>query len=191
MAADTITGEVKRRSTWTMFMGFLIALLGLFLIVYPFAAGAVTTVLLGWILIFVGIAQFVFALHSRSAGKFFLKALMGVLYGLCGIVLAFFPVAGLAALTALLAALLSMYAILLIAIAFQIRPVSGWGWFLADGIASLLVGVLILARWPASSLWAIGTLVGFAVLTSGLTRIFIASGIRGGASAVENVVRHA
>jgi hypothetical protein len=29
MATDTITGEVKRRSTWTMFMGLLIAALGL------------------------------------------------------------------------------------------------------------------------------------------------------------------
>lgn len=191
MAADTIAGEAKQRSTWTMFMGFLIAALGLFLIVYPFAAGAITIVLLGWILIFVGIAQFVFAFHSRSAGRFLLKALMGVLYGLCGIVLAFFPVAGLAALTAVLATLLLMYAVCLLTVAFQIRPVSGWRWFLADGLASLLLGVLILARWPASSLWAIGTLIGVAVLTSGLTRIFIASAIRGGASAVENVVRHA
>lgn len=191
MPGDTITGEVKKRSAWTMFMGFLIAVLGLFLIVYPFVAGAITTVLLGWILIFVGIAQFVFALHSRSAGRFFLKVLLGVLFGLCGIVLAFFPVAGLAALTGLLATLLLMYAVLLIAIAFQIRPISAWGWFLADGIASLLLGILILAKWPSSSAWAIGTLVGIAVLTSGITRICIASGIRGGASAVENVVRHA
>jgi uncharacterized membrane protein HdeD (DUF308 family) len=191
MPEDTITGEVKKRSTWTMFMGFLIAALGLFLIVYPFAAGAITTVLLGWVLIFVGIAQFVFALHSRSAGRFFLKVLLGVLYGLCGIVLAFFPVTGLAVLTALLAALLVMHAVVLMAIAFQIRPVSGWGWFLADGIASLLLGILIFAKWPSSSVWAIGTLVGVAVLTSGITRIFIASGIRGGASAVQNAVRHA
>jgi len=191
MSADTITGEVKKRASWTMFMGFLIAVLGLFLIVYPFLAGAITAVLLGWILIFVGIAQFIFALHSRSAGRFLLKVLLGVLFGLCGIVLAFFPIAGLAVLTGLLAALLLMHAVLLIAIAFQIRPLRGWVWFLADGLASLLLGVLILAKWPSSSLWAIGTLVGIAVLASGITRICIASGIRGGASAVGNVVRHA
>lgn len=191
MSADTITGEVKKRTAWTMFMGFLIAVLGLFLIVYPFIAGAITAVLLGWILIFVGIAQFIFALHSRSAGRFFLKVLLCVLFGLYGIVLAFFPIAGLAVLTGLLAALLLMHAVLLIAIGFQIRPIRGWGWFLADGIGSLLLGILILAKWPSSSLWAIGTLVGIAVLVSGITRICIASGIRSGASAVENLVRPA
>jgi uncharacterized membrane protein HdeD (DUF308 family) len=73
------TGEVKKRTAWTMFMGFLIAVLGLFLIVYPFIAGAITAVLLGWILIFVGIAQFIFPLHSGSAGRIFLKVLLGVL----------------------------------------------------------------------------------------------------------------
>jgi uncharacterized membrane protein HdeD (DUF308 family) len=191
MSADTITGEVKKRTAWTMFMGFLIAVLGLFLIVYPFIAGAITAVLLGWILIFVGLAQFIFALHSRSAGRFFLKVLLGVLFGLYGIVLAFFPIAGLAVLTGLLAALLLMHAVLLIAIGFQVRPIRGWGWFLADGIGSLLLGILILAKWPSSSLWAIGTLVGIAVLVSGITRICIASGIRSGASAVENLVRPA
>jgi uncharacterized membrane protein HdeD (DUF308 family) len=115
MSADTITGEVKKRAAWTMFMGFLIAVLGLFLIVYPFLAGAITAALLGWILIFVGIAQVIFALHSRSAGRFFLKVLLGVLFGLWGIVLAFFPIAGLAVLTGLLATLLLIHAVLVIA----------------------------------------------------------------------------
>src|SRR5215471_701397 len=123
MSTQSITSDIKKRSTWSILMGILTAVLGVFLIAYPLATATITTVLLGWILIFVGIAQFVFALHSRTAGRFFLKALMGVLYGLGGIVLAFFPVAGLAALTALLAALLLLYAILLMAIAFQIRPV--------------------------------------------------------------------
>lgn len=35
--------------------------------------------LLGWTLIFAGIAQFVFALHSQTPGNFFLKSLGGAL----------------------------------------------------------------------------------------------------------------
>ena len=94
--------DVKNRSGWSIFMGVLSAVLGLFLIAYPLATATITTVLLGWTLIFVGIAQFVFALHSLTPGKFFLKILAAALYGITGIALAFAPIAGVEALTALL-----------------------------------------------------------------------------------------
>jgi len=53
------------------------------------------------------------------------------------------------------------------------------------------MGILVLAKWPSSSVWAIGTLVGVAVLMGGISRIVIASKIRNGASSVENAVRAA
>jgi uncharacterized membrane protein HdeD (DUF308 family) len=188
---ETITGEVKRRSTWTIIMGIVIVLLGIVLIAHPFAAATIMTLMLGWALILVGVAQFVFALHSHTVGRFFLKALYAVLFVIAGIALAFFPVAGLATLTAMLGAFLLIEAGVLIVTAFHMRPGRGWGWFLFDGLASLLLGILILAHWPSSSIWAIGTLVGFAVLMSGFSRIMIASRIRGGASAAEEYMRHA
>lgn len=72
--------------------------------------------------------------------------------------------------------------------AFQMKPLDGWGWFLADAIASLLLGILIFAKWPNSSLWAIGTLVGVAVLIGGISRIMIAAKIRSGAGQVERLI---
>lgn len=190
MATNSITGEVKRRSTWTIVMGIVIVLLGLLLIAHPFAAATLMTLMLGWVLILVGVAQFVFALHSGSAGRFFLKALSAVLFILAGIALAFFPVTGLATLTVLLGIFLLIEAGVLMVTAFHMRPIKGWGWFLFDGLASLLLGVLILAHWPSSTVWAIGTLIGFAVLMSGFTRLMIASRIRGGASAAEQFLKH-
>jgi uncharacterized membrane protein HdeD (DUF308 family) len=75
--------------------------------------------------------------------------------------------------------------------AFQMRPVDGWGWFLFDGIVTLLLGILILDRWPSSSLWAIGTLVGVAVLVGGISRIMIAGKIRRAAGVVGGDIRRA
>jgi uncharacterized membrane protein HdeD (DUF308 family) len=188
MSAQNLTGEIKNRSAWSIVMGLLTAALGVFLIVYPLATATITTVLLGWALIFVGIAQFVFALHSQTIGKFFLRAFLSVLYGLCGIALAFFPIAGVVALTALLGTLLLIHAGVATATAFQMRPVEGWGWFLFDAITSLLMGILIFAKWPSASLWAIGTLIGVSVLTSGISRIMIATKIRSGASNMERSI---
>jgi uncharacterized membrane protein HdeD (DUF308 family) len=191
MSTQSLTDEVKKRSAWSIFMGIVTAALGCFLIVYPMATAAITTVLLGWALIFVGLAQFVFALYSQTIGNFFLKVLLSLLYGICGIALAFFPIAGVAALTGVLGTLLLIQAGLLTATAFQLRPVDGWGWFLFDAATNLLLGILILAKWPSSSVWAIGTLVGVSVLMSGISRIMIATKIRSGAAKVEHFVRAA
>src|SRR5258708_14131552 len=122
MPAQSLTNEIRNRSAWSIVMGFVTAALGVFLIVYPLVTATITTVLLGWALIFVGISQFVFALHSQTVGKFFLRALLSVLYGFCGIALALFPIAGVVALTALLGTLLLFHAAVPTATAFQMAP---------------------------------------------------------------------
>jgi uncharacterized membrane protein HdeD (DUF308 family) len=191
MTTQSLTEEVKKRSAWSIFMGIVTAALGVFLIVYPLATATITTVLLGWALIFVGIAQFVFALYSQTVGNFFLKVLLSLLFVICGSGLAFFPIAGVATLTAVLGTLLLMQAGLQTATAFQLRPLNGWGWFLFDAASSLLLAILILAKWPSSSIWAIGTLVGVSIFMSGISRIMIATQIRGGADNVERFIRAA
>ena len=100
-------------------------------------------------LIFAGIAQFVFALYSQQAG---LLVFQGVLQAI---------------------------------VAFQLRPVEGWGWFLVDAVCELVLGVMILASWPSSTAWAIRTLVGASILVNGISRIAVASKIRSGATRVQ------
>jgi uncharacterized membrane protein HdeD (DUF308 family) len=188
MSSQSLTDDVKKRSAWSIAMGVLTAVLGVFLILYPFATAMITTVLLGWILVLVGVAQFVFALHTQTVGNFFLKILLGILYVVAGIALAFLPIESVIVLTGVLGTLLLVQAGLLTVTAFQMKPLDGWGWYLADAIASLLLGVLIFVKWPNSSLWAIGTLVGVAVLMGGIARIMIAAKIRSGAGQVERYI---
>ena len=189
MPSPSLIQEVKNRSGWSIFMGVLSAALGLFLIAYPLATATITTVVLGWTLIFVSIAQFVFALHSQTPGNFFLKVLAGGLYGITGIALAFAPMAGVEALTVLLGTLLLVQAGLATVTAFQIRPLDGWGWYLFDAIVSLALGMLIIVKWPSSSVWAIGTLVGAAVLMAGIARSVVASKVRSGAGKVDRAIQ--
>jgi uncharacterized membrane protein HdeD (DUF308 family) len=47
------------------------------------------------------------------------------------------------------------------------RATRGWGWGLANGIVTLLLGVLILTMSPAGLLSVIGLLVGISFLFSG------------------------
>jgi uncharacterized membrane protein HdeD (DUF308 family) len=190
-SVQSLTEEVKKHFTWSIFMGLLSAALGVFLIIYPLATTIMTTVLLGWALIFVGLTQLIFALHSQTVGNYYLKVLLSVLYGICGIWLAFFPVASMPALTGILGTLLLIQAAIQTATALQLRPVDGWGWFQADAVTSLLLSILILARWPFNSIGGITSLFGIAVLVGGISRIMIALKIRSGIINVDHVVQRA
>jgi len=190
MTAHDAVGGIKSRSGWAIFMGVVTAALGVFLMVYPFITATLTTIVLGWTFILVGIAQFVFALNSEGLGQFFWKVLSGLVYVGAGIMLAAMPVQGVAALTGVVGSLFVAQAVLQSIVAFRVRPMQGWGWNLFDALCSLVLGVLILVQWPSSSVWTIGTLVGASVLVSGISRIIVASTIRGGVSHIERLAHH-
>jgi uncharacterized membrane protein HdeD (DUF308 family) len=42
---------------------------------------------------------------------------------------------------------------------------------------TLLLGILIWARWPFSSVWAIGTLIGVSLIFSGISRLMLSSAV--------------
>ncbi len=180
-----ISSEVKSRAGWGIFLGILTAALGVLLIAYPLATATVTAFLLGCILVVVGVIDIVLALRAHTAGSFFLRLILGVIYGFVGVLMILFPLWGVAVLTIVLGLMLLIEAGFATALAFQMRPLSGWGWFLFDGIICAILGILILAHWPSSAIWAIGTLVGAAVLIRGITRIALSAGLRRAAANVE------
>jgi uncharacterized membrane protein HdeD (DUF308 family) len=49
--------------------------------------------------------------------------------------------------------------------------VAGAGWWVMDGIVTLLLGILVLAQWPVSGLWTIGFYVGITLLMHGFSWI--------------------
>ncbi len=181
-----LSSELKSRAGWGIFLGFLITGLGLVLLLYPLLTATLTAVVIGCVLVVVGVAEMVAAFRAHTVGAVFLRMLLGVAFFLGGLFLLFFPLSGVAVLTVGLGAMLLAEGLLTIILAFQTRPSAGWGWLLFDAAVSLLLGVLILAHWPGSSLWAIGTLVGVAVLIRGITRIALSMMLRTAASAVES-----
>jgi len=181
------TENVKSSAGWGIVLGIVTALLGVVLLAYPLFAGTITTMVIGWVLIFVAMLEVIQAFTGKSIGNFFGRLLLGLVYGYAGVQLLLHPLLGVAVLTIVLGTILLFEAGATAVWAFQVKPVSGWGWLLADAVITAILGLLILAHWPASSLWAIGTLVGVAVLVRGITRIAISTGVRGVAKRVEEI----
>jgi uncharacterized membrane protein HdeD (DUF308 family) len=178
MSTNTLSREVSKFTGWGIFMGLLTAVIGVAMIIYPMVTASVSVLFLGWALIFAGAAQLVFAFSSETPGSFFPKLLLGVLYGVAGLVLVAFPSAGVLTLTAAIGTMLVLQAGMELVLGFSLPSNGGRGWFVASAIASGLLGVLILAKWPISAVWTIGTLVGAAVLFSGISRIVVSAMVR-------------
>jgi len=179
--------DVKSGARWGIVLGILTAVLGLLLIAYPLFAATITTIFIGSILIIAGVFDLIQALRAHTVGAFFARLLLGLVYGLGGVVLLLNPLWGVAVLTVLLGVMLLFEAGATAVLAFQMKPVSGWSWLLFDAAITAILGGLILVHWPASSIWAIGTLVGAAVLIRGITRIALSTRLRRVTGRVEEI----
>ena len=173
-----LTGDIKSRAAWGIVLGILTAVLGLLLVVYPLFAAKVTTIVIGSILVIAGVFELIQALRAHTVGAFFMRLLLGVVYGFGGVVLLLNPLWGVAVLTVALGVMLVVEAGAAAVLAFQMKPISGWGWLLFDAAITAILGFLILAHWPASSIWAIGTLVGAALFIRGVTRVALSTRLR-------------
>jgi uncharacterized membrane protein HdeD (DUF308 family) len=151
---------------------------GILAIASPLAAGIAVSLIVAWLLVFSGCVHLVFSWHTRTAGAFLWEFLVGILYIFIGVYLLVHPVAGLRTLTLALAIYLFLEAILEFVLGFKLRPLPGSGWFLFDGIITLVLAVMIWRTWPSSSAWVIGILVGISMLFSGASRLMLSLAAR-------------
>jgi uncharacterized membrane protein HdeD (DUF308 family) len=163
---------------WFVGLGVLMVVLGMFAIAAPVIATVAVGLMVGWILMIGGIAQIIQAFGPGRWRGFFLHLLGGVLYLVVGALIVFDPLGGAVALTILLAAFLIVQGVFQIIFAWQLRPLSNWGWAMANGILSLVLGVLIWMEWPSSALWVLGLLVGIHLVFSGWALIMIGLSVR-------------
>jgi uncharacterized membrane protein HdeD (DUF308 family) len=167
-----------RSAGWSIFLGILLVLSGLFAIVVPFFAGVAASVFFGWLVLFAGIAHLIYAWSERGAGAILWEVLIGIVYVIAGLYMLVLPVAGVVALTLVLAFYIAVEGVFELVIFSLLRRLRGAVWFLIDGLVSLLLAALILFGWPSSSLWAVGTLVGISLLFSGIARLTLPLGLR-------------
>lgn len=170
---DALPADRGARSPWGWYVALGIALI----VLSAFAFGnllmaTVASVYFVGILMLVGaVLQIVHAFEVKRWGGFFLWLLSGLVYGLAGVLAFTNPLLAASALTLLLAASLIISGILRIVWSFALRRLSGWGWLLASGVITILVGLLFLMGWPENSLWLLGIVLAVDLAFQGVADI--------------------
>ena len=164
---------LQRSWGWLFGLGIVLVVLGVLAIALPAIATLAVGIFIGWLLVIGGVVQLAHAFGERRWRGFLLHFLGGLLYLVVGGLILTDPFRGALALTILLAAFLVVEGIFQVLLALRIRPFRNWGWVLASGLITLLLGILIFAGWPSTALWVIGLLVGIHLLTSGIALIML------------------
>jgi len=178
MAQSASVDVVKQASTVSILWGVLLIVLGMVAVGLPLLAAVAVTGLVAWLIVLAGVVHLVLAFRAHGAGSVIWKLLVGIAYLCFGGYLIVHPLVGVASLTLLLATLFLVEGVLDIILFFKMRPLQGSGWVLTDGLVTLLLGGMIYLQWPASSLWAIGTLVGISLIFSGVARVMMSLAVR-------------
>ncbi|MDR3754160.1 MAG: DUF308 domain-containing protein [Terracidiphilus sp.] len=171
MSDNSIATMEKHSIAWSKALSVLIIVAGIVAIVVPPAGGIAATLLIGWLLVFAGMAHLVFGWHTRKVGGLGWAMLLGLIYLLTGLYTLLHPLAGLAALTLLLGAYLSAQAILEFVLAWHLRRLGASAWLVFNGVVMLLLAAAIWSTWPSSSEWVIGTFLGVSLIFSGVGRL--------------------
>ncbi|HEY3450416.1 MAG TPA: DUF308 domain-containing protein [Myxococcales bacterium] len=137
---------------------------------------------LGILIAFSGLVQIGHALRYRKAGAATGTLLGGILSAVIGVLIAARPAAGLAAVTLLLIGYFFVSG-LFRTITSLLDRYPSWTWDLAYGLSAIVLGVVLVANWPASALWLVGTLVGLEI-------IFRGAALMAGSLALRRVVHH-
>jgi len=173
--------EIRSSWGWFLVLGILFILLGAVCVIGNVSATFATVLVFGWILLFSGIFALVHAFRVHAfrphTWQGFLLSLLSALFrGFTGYLLIRYPLAGAASLTLILASFFIVGG-LVRAIGAGMLKFPRWGWSVFSGIVSLVLGIMLLAQMPVSSVWFIGFAIGVDLIFDGTSLIGFATAI--------------
>lgn len=175
---EAVFGEASKNWVWLLFLGILFIILGVIGLGRLFALSLAGAMFFGVLIIIGGMAQFVEAVKCTGWKSLAYHVLIGVLYMVGGVFVIWNPLAAKLLLTWVLATVFIMVGIIRVIMAFQMRDTGSWFVPLLGGIVSIVLGGLIMAKWPLSGLFVIGLFIAIELITNGWSYIFIALAAR-------------
>src|ERR1700730_15435425 len=162
---------------WLLALGIVLIVVGAFSVVGSVVAPLATVLLFGWLLLFTGAMEGVYAFHQSKWSGILLHVVNGVLAVVAGFLLVTHPAAR-ALVLALLMAMFFMIGGLFRIISPIVMHLPHRGWLLLSGVVTLLLGIYIWRLLPRAAVWVLGTLVGIDMIFIGWAWVMLALAAR-------------
>jgi len=162
---------------WIVALGVVYVFAGFVALGSVVMATAASVLVVGVMMIIAGVAELINAFQIKSWGKFLIWALLGVLYIVAGFVTFENPLFAALLLTLMLGASLVASGVVRLFLAFNMKRETPWIWVALSSVITLLLGVLILARWPINSVYILGLFLGIDLIMAGAGWIGLGLGL--------------
>ena len=169
---------LRAGSGWIVALGVVYVIAGFIALGSMVLATVASVLVVGVMMIIAGVAEVFNAYQIKSWGKFLFWALLGVLYIIAGFITFENPLFAAVVLTLMLGAFLVASGVLRIFLAFNMKREAPWIWVALSGVITLLLGLLILARWPVNSVYILGLFLGIDLIMAGACWIGLGAGLR-------------
>ncbi|HEY2717677.1 MAG TPA: HdeD family acid-resistance protein [Solirubrobacterales bacterium] len=157
-----------------MAIGVILIVVGCIAILVPAVASVGTAIFIGWLLVILAAFLTAAAFSAHSLGSVAVRLLWALLTVVVGIWLIVEPHNGTLTLTLVLGIYFLLMGLTRITVAILGRGQPNAGLVGLSGVCGLLIGILVLAKFPSSADWAIGLLVGIDLIFAGWTLTSIA-----------------
>ena len=173
-----VFGELGRNWLWLLVLGIFSAILGVVGLGMTFFLTLASVLYFGVLMMIGGVVQIVHAVKCSGWKSVISHVLIGLLYVVAGFMIVARPLLASVVLTWTVACILIAVGVLRLVMAIQHRAMHGWTWTFLAGVATVLLGLMILARWPTDALWVIGLFLAVELIINGVTAIFVALAAR-------------
>lgn len=169
---------LRAKSGWIVALGVIYAIAGIVALGSMMLATVASVFLVGIMMLIAGVAEAINAFQVKTWGKFLLWLALGCLYVIAGLVTLRNPLLAAAVLTLLLGIALTASGIMRMLLSLSMMEGTPWIWVLLSGGVTLLIGLVILAHWPVSSLYILGLFLGVDLVIAGASWIGLGLGLR-------------
>lgn len=177
-AAAGFFGDLHRNWGWLLAFGILAIALGTLGLGRAFVLTLVGVVFYGWLILIEGVIQGAQSFQCAGWKSRIGHWLVALFHVLAGLVLIMDPVLASGVLTLFLAAAIAASGCARIVLALQHRDHAGWVWALLGGVVAVALGLMIAARWPASSFFVIGIFIAVELIMNGWAMVAVALAAR-------------
>ena len=162
---------------WIVALGVVYSIAGFIALGSVVTATVVSVFVVGVMMIVAGVFEVINSFQIKTWGKFLFWLAIGILYIIGGFATFENPLLFAAFLTLVLGFSLIVSGVARIFLAFSMKAESTWIWVLLSGIITLLLGGLIVARWPVNSLYILGLFLAIDLIFAGAAWISLGFGL--------------
>jgi uncharacterized membrane protein HdeD (DUF308 family) len=159
-------------------LGAALAICGLAAVLAPAMSTFAASTVFGFCLAAAGAFFAIQALLVKEQKRFNWRLLIGVTAVLGGIIIVFSPIKGAAAITLIIALCVGALGLTQAGFALRLRPARGWRWLMLASIASIVIAVALVARFPFQLTESPGAMAGISLIFGGLASVMVGLGRR-------------